>query len=411
MHDENPISENNGVHGQPNPPRPSIRDLPPLETGGSEARRGFDLQDHVVARFCLQMLSDPTLKEVWCENQDDATLIWEASPAERVEFVQVKGNQLDGLWSVAMLCERETAPARLSDPDMKPQSKKAKRPGSSILERSLAYDRCKEPCCFRIVTSWPIDRELQFLSSSVEYRATIPAQLTSLIAELRQRVGDFVSPNGHDCGFWAGATTWEVAGSADLVRSINILRFVRYVASQGEFVAPDQVEEIYMHLVAKVADASRADWRTDRDKKHIRRGDLISWLGNVLQEALHPGSKGSRKLRAKMNKAMLPGDSVDSAVEERARYREEVLAQRYFTSIEYRVVEGEIMSLLHSLRTQLDSGMLDDPGVAFHARCRNALDSFRQSLPDAKRPHASFVHGCMYDMTDRCTHRFIRATP
>ena len=409
MDEGKPTSENKNVHEQ-RKAQPSIRETPPLETGGSEARRGFDLQDHVAARFCIRMLTDSTLKEVWCENQDDVTLIWEERSVERVEFIQVKNNQLDSLWSVAKLCERETAHPPTSEPATKTQSNKIKRIGSSILERSLAYDRCPEPCCFRIVTSWQINKELQLLSLSAEYRATVPAELTSLIAELRRYVSDYVSPNGRDCAFWAAETTWEVVDSVDSLRSKNILVFAQYLALQGEFVAPDQVEELYMRLVAKVADASRADWKIDLEKKRIRRDALVPWSANVVQEAVHPGSKGSKKLRAKMKKAMLPNDSIDSAMEERARYREEMLAQRYFTSTEYRAIEGEIVSLLHSLRTQLDSGGCDDPGVAFHARCRSTLESFRESLPTDRRPHVSFVHGCMYDITDRCTHRFIRAT-
>jgi hypothetical protein len=409
MYEEKPTSENKDVHEETKA-QPSIRDLPPVETGGSDGRRGFDLQDHVAACFCIRMLTDPRLKEVWCENQDDVTLIWESGSGERVEFVQVKNNQLDGLWSVARLCERETAQPRSSDPAMKTPSKKVKRVGTSILERSLAYDRCHEPCSFRIVTSWQINKELQLLSFGAEYRATVPEALTSLVAALRQHVSDFTSPNGRDCAFWAAETTWEVVDSIQSLRSRNILAFGQYVASQGEFVAPDQVEELYMRLVAKVADASRADWRTDREKKRIGRDTLVSWVTDAVQEAVHPGSKGGRKLRTKMKKAMLPKDSIDSAVEERARYREEMLAQRYFTSTEYRAIEGEIVSLLHSLRTQLDSGMCDDPGIGFHARCRSTLESFRESLPPDRRPPASFVHGCMYDITDRCTHRFIRAT-
>jgi len=177
MHEEKPTSENKRVH-EPTKSQPSIRDVPPIETGGSEARRGFDLQDHVAAGFCIQMLTDSALKEVWCENQDDATLIWEEGSDERVEFVQVKNNQLDALWSVSKLCERETAQPLSSDPTTKTQSKKAKRIGSSILERSLGYDRCREACCFRIVTSWPINKDLQLLSFSAEYRATVPTELT-----------------------------------------------------------------------------------------------------------------------------------------------------------------------------------------------------------------------------------------
>jgi len=409
MNDDLPSSNEDG-HGESDKKPRSIRDLPPLETGGSDARRGFDLQDHVAAGYCIKMLTDPTLREVWCENQDDVTLIWEKGAGERVEFVQVKNNRLDTLWSVAKLCERETIQPPSSDPTTKIQSKKVKRIGSSMLERSLAYDRCQEPCCFRIVTSWQINKELQFLSRGAEYRASVPADFASLVAALRRYVSEFVSPNGRDCAFWAAETTWEVVDSVDSLRSRNILAFGRYVASHETFVAPDQIEELYMGLVGRVADASRADWRIDQEKKRIRRAALVSWVAGVVQEAMHPGSKGSRKLRTKMNKAMLPKDSIDSAVEERARYREEMLAQRYFTSTEYRAIEGEIVSLLHSLRAQLDSGICDDPGIVFHARCRSALESFRESLPTDRRPHASFVHGCMYDITDRCTHRFIRAT-
>ncbi len=74
-------------------------------------------------------------------------------------------------------------------------------------------------------------------------------------AALRRYVGDFVSPNGRDCAFWAHQTTWEVVDSVDSLPSRNVVAFGHYVASQGEFVAPDQLEELYMRLVAKVAEA------------------------------------------------------------------------------------------------------------------------------------------------------------
>ena len=69
----------------------SIHALPPLETGGVEARQGFGLQDHVAAGICIELVVNPTLKQVWCETQDDITLIWDAPDGELVEFVQVKG--------------------------------------------------------------------------------------------------------------------------------------------------------------------------------------------------------------------------------------------------------------------------------------------------------------------------------
>jgi hypothetical protein len=54
----------------------SIYDLAPLEHGGIDNRKGIDFQDHVAADFCLDMILDNGLKEVWCETQDDITLIW-----------------------------------------------------------------------------------------------------------------------------------------------------------------------------------------------------------------------------------------------------------------------------------------------------------------------------------------------
>src|SRR3954469_6978840 len=120
---------------------PSIRDLPPLETGGTELRKGIGVQDHVAAKFCILMLTGTDLQEVWCERHDDMTLVWQTPNAEIIEFVQVKSNEMDQLWSVALLCQRQKMATSRSGV------------GTSILERSLANDRGREQCRFRIVTS------------------------------------------------------------------------------------------------------------------------------------------------------------------------------------------------------------------------------------------------------------------
>ena len=41
------------------------------------------------------MLADPRLKEVWCEAEDDITLIWDRDGADAVELVQVKSDNLN----------------------------------------------------------------------------------------------------------------------------------------------------------------------------------------------------------------------------------------------------------------------------------------------------------------------------
>ena len=121
---------------------PSIHDLVPLEQGGPTARTGFLYQDHVGARFCIQMLRNPNLAAVWCETLDDITLIWNTPGGETVEFVQVKSNDLDQMWSIALICDG---------------GKK------SLVAHSLAQHRCHEPCCFRVVTRVGVMAELRVL--------------------------------------------------------------------------------------------------------------------------------------------------------------------------------------------------------------------------------------------------------
>jgi hypothetical protein len=84
---------------------PSIHDLPPLEQGGPIARAGFLYQDHIGARFCIEMLRNTKLAAVWCETLDDITLIWTDCGEATAEFVQVKSNDLGQMWSVALLCD------------------------------------------------------------------------------------------------------------------------------------------------------------------------------------------------------------------------------------------------------------------------------------------------------------------
>ena len=67
----------------------SIHSLVPFEQGGPIARTGFLYQDHVAARFCIEMLSEGSIEEVWCETEDDITLLWGTGGTTVVEFVQV----------------------------------------------------------------------------------------------------------------------------------------------------------------------------------------------------------------------------------------------------------------------------------------------------------------------------------
>jgi hypothetical protein len=117
-----------------------------------------------------------------------------------MEFVQVKSNEHDQLWSVSLLCQREKATASTGI-------------GTSILERSLANDRGCEPCKFRIVTCRPVHTELKVLTydRNGEYRKLTSegiSAIQALLEEISKKITQFQSPNENACDFWLERAFW-----------------------------------------------------------------------------------------------------------------------------------------------------------------------------------------------------------
>ena len=165
----------------------SVFDALPIETGGTAARQGFAFQDHVAAGFCIDLLLEPELSEVWCETQDDCTLILHKLGQAHAEYVQSKNTNPDQLWTVALLCDRSYQGV-----------------GHSILEKSLAYDRCRETCNFRFVTSCDVGSALRPLTYpfGAPGRDSSEEDVKSLYADVNTRIGTYQSTNGNNCKFW-----------------------------------------------------------------------------------------------------------------------------------------------------------------------------------------------------------------
>lgn len=70
----------------------SIFDVLPKEQGGRLARQGHDYQDHVGASFCIEMLNNANLIQVWIESLDDITAIYNDATKIVVELIQVKSD-------------------------------------------------------------------------------------------------------------------------------------------------------------------------------------------------------------------------------------------------------------------------------------------------------------------------------
>ena len=376
----------------------SIYELAPLETGGVEARRGFSIQDHVGAGLCLELFDNQRLKQVWCENQDDLTLIWEGDDHDEVEFVQVKGDESDQLWSVARLCERKRKDGQALI-------------GTSILERSLVYDRCYEPCCFRIVTTRPVRNELRPLTYALgsQGRNFYQSDIDSLITMVGDKVGDFKSENenGHD--YWISHAVWKEIHSIESIKNDNLRKLTKLVEAEGEHFFSDQLDELYEKLLAKVYNAALR-WRDNAERKKFKKDDFVAWFRQELAKMAHPAIPGGGKLaREKMVRANLPPDVIATANDQRRRYREETLRPQYLKVRDMRLIEDEIAANLNVLRSQLDAGIITDSGVEFHARCLQRLCDLRDRLPISPSPPLTIFQGCMYTIVDRCLHRFVRA--
>ena len=376
--------------------RPSIHELKPLERGGTVARGGFKYQDHVAVSFLLQMISDKSLEELWCETHDDITLIWHEENGQQVEFVQVKDISLNTFWSIPQLCKREKT------------NENKDGNGSSLLEKSFAQDRCSEPCRFRIVTSLPVNISLKTLTLPLQspFRNSSGAEFNKLIEDVEKRLSSLISPNNHDVAYWLQNTIWQVESEEEVVNN-NLAKLLAFIMNRGVYLRGDVIEKnVYPKILLKVQDAAAYPWEKDDKQKKIRREEFLIWLDDLLREEQYPLSAGAgEKLREKMEKARITNDYILSAQEERRQFRQEKLSPKYLDLADVDLIEGEVLSELTGLRLRLDDGEFTE-GISFLKVCQDKMRELRSTLQVSSQPPLFYLDGCMHDIADRCAHRY-----
>ncbi|MBI1682695.1 dsDNA nuclease domain-containing protein [Caulobacter hibisci] len=367
---------------------PSIWALAPLEEGGSIARTGFIYQDHVAAKYCLIMLEDPSLKEVWCEAEDDITLIWNCDGVDAVELVQVKSDNPDQLWSMAMLCSGGS---------------------SSIAAKSLAHDRCAEPCTFRLVTRVGVHSDLALLRlpTGHDERKLGKPDMLGLHRDVCERLGDIASPRGRSASHWVSDLVWEVAESATALENANLKMLDAWLEKQGEVLFSDQRKDLYERVLRRMMKASLPRWRDGAEAKKLGRELFLQWMrGQIAEVKGISSNKAGEIMRRKMDDAGIETGVIDTAEDLRRRYRQRELDPKYMADSGTAEMEAEAIATLNHLLSQLDSGALAVNGVAFHGACLNALAALKTSFPGAT---LSALQAVMYVAAERCRHRFIPA--
>ncbi|MCA6573124.1 MAG: DUF4297 domain-containing protein [Pseudanabaena sp. M57BS1SP1A06MG] len=385
----------------PATPQVSYRDLAPLERGGVIARNGFEFQDHVAARYCIDMLNDDSLIEVWCETLDDITLVRLSGDDEIFEFVQVKSNRFDHLWSIAEFCKQES---------IKENKKTVKKANSSIFEKLFANERAeaKEKCLFRMVTAFDVNNDLKILT----YPLSSPLRTlsNSLFCDLCDAIGknlpNYSSSTGSNVTSCLSRTVWDVLYDDKSVQNANLRVLSKAISSFGNFLVEDQLIELYKKVLGKVKEAGRADWNIDPALKKITRQVFVDWIKTEINLAKYPSSGGTgNKLREKMLKAGIPEDVIENALKQRRFYRSQSLNQEYMNLSKREEVEMLVIANLQQLISELDSEKLKVDGVGFHSICLNRLQDISSNKQDVSLP---FLYGFMYYMTERCVYRFIK---
>jgi Cap4 dsDNA endonuclease len=369
---------------------PSIDDHHPHEEGGPAARAGLSYQDEIVVDIFLDMIEDATIQKVHCETHDDILIKRVQVGEEFVEYVQVKSNEPDTLWSVASLCAKGA---------------------DSVCAKSLTRDQHKEIARFRIVTLRDVNSELRLLTYP-RYgtgREITCADFGSLSLSVKERLPDLTSAKGSGIEYWLEHCLWDVRHDQDTIRSKNVLRILKIAFSQGFFILPEQAEVVESELRSWAYDAGRAFWIPDRAKKIISRAALLAWWNDRLQELVDGSSDVSgAKLREKMDDASLSDDQIRMALELRRDYAQMMRTPRYMGENDVQAMQRRVKSELATLRAGQIAGELSVDGATFHSLCLQKMDAISQNSSNSVDDRSAFLKGCMYDIADRCLHRFTR---
>jgi len=377
---------------------PSVDEVKPDEEGGPIARSGFSYQDDVSVSFLIEMLETPALLKVHCETHDDILLVRKPDGVltPLAEFVQVKANEPDKLWSVADLCSHQ------------------KGSNTSIFERSLARDKHLEDSRFRVVTLRPVVSQLKVLTLpfGAPGREVNGGSFNDLKIEINKRFPSLQSPKGNGSDYWLANCIWDVRHSSTAVRDNNLVRIMKLSQIEGKPLLPEFGEVILEHLYSLVKEASELKWEPDRDKKIITRIKLREWwelrLSGMIQDAVSPSGG---KLQQKMKEAGLPDEMINLAIDLRREYAAIIRTPRFMEVEQVQRLQNRVKSEAMSLRARFVAGQLQVDGVGFHSICLDTMDKINAARPSGTEDYSAFLKGCLYDITDRCLLRFARTTP
>lgn len=380
---------------------PSIDNAAPKEQGGPVARQGFSYQDEIAVGFLLDMIEDPGLVKIHFETHDDLILVraLSANPTQTTaEFVQVKGGELDKLWSVADICQR----------------KKKDAVGTSIFEISLGRDEHDEIATFRMVTLRPVVSDLTPLTYAFgsDGRKLGCEAMTALETALNAKFPEMKSPKDNGCCYWLENCLWDVRHDLKTVQKANTVRLFTLAENAGQPLLLEQIDVLLTEIRVWVKAAGDAKWIPDKARKIVTRTQAVGWWKQRLAKLAQGAEAASGgTLTEKMKAADLPNSLIAMAVDLRLSYAAKVRTATYMEPDLAEALQEQVKSTAQSLSADLAAGLLDLEGPQFHARCLAEMNTLNDARPSGAKDQAAFLKGCLYDIADRCLLRFDRVAP
>lgn len=366
---------------------PSILKLEPSEPGGEENRRGILFQDHVAAGFYLEMLQGDDILIVWCEADDDITLVRKRNDTIVGEFVQVKGRDLEQLWSIALLCRND--------------------PNSSMIEKSLSRDKYEEGAYFRIVTTLGVNKDIALLTYSYDHphRIASTTEMDGIAQTLPLAIKQLRSPMGNDYSYWLQRMTWDVRHSIDAEQNKNLVNLADALQALQIYQAPDQRKVLYRALVRKAFDAGASSRLRNPDDKKLTKEDLLL----LVRKATDNNPIAQKGTAAKFTDAGIPSAAIGHAQDLRLRYSKLKKAATDLRREQLSELESEVGAWLHLQWAELEAGNVNDSEAEFYTRCLQGLHEIVERRATSEITD-DIVQGIMYERVKRGLHRFNRST-
>lgn len=271
------------------------------DSGGVAGRIGYDYQSHVAAAFVLDMIADPDLRQVECETADDITLRWERDGRVFTEYVQVKTTESESKWGIGEITKREN-----------------RRPGTSIIEKSLACDAHAGEPLFRFVSSRDVRGELALFKIPREVRSSVHTRFNALVERIGKKHAAYRSPNNRTSTYWAAHLQWDVEESEAALERKNILNLLRQAENQGERPSTALAERAYDNLLKRVTAASKASRVTAAHAKALPRDDAWIWWRDWLSQMSAAGQTSLKVYRARPDPFFVMITDIEDALLKRS---------------------------------------------------------------------------------------------